>query len=95
MISLFKDLQKLNPIFSVRDKWKFAGILGLMFFASVLEAVGIGAIPLFVAMLMKPSTLSGNQWVGQWFENLPDEPSVQIMLLASLALITFLLLKTI
>jgi ATP-binding cassette, subfamily B, bacterial PglK len=59
----------------------------------LLEAAGIGLIPTFIALVMKPSSLSKNRWVGQWFEGLPDESSVYLVLWASVAFIGFIIFK--
>lgn len=93
MFDLFKDLEKLRPLFSRRDKWKFIILFGMMFFGSLLEAIGIGAIPAFVSLIMKPSSLAEARWVGDLFSGLPDEPSIQIVMWASLALLCFIITK--
>ncbi len=95
MNSFFRDLNKLRPLFSRRDKWKFIILFGLMFLGSLLEAVGIGAVPAFVSLIIKPSSLSEIRWVGDLFTGLPDEPSLQIIFWASLALLLFIIGKNI
>lgn len=95
MVLLLKDLNKLRFLLSRRDKWKFLFLFIFMFGASILEAIGVGIIPFFVALIMKPSALSDNRWIGSWFTGLLDVASVQLVGWASLALITFLLLKNI
>jgi len=95
MQNLLKDLNKLKPLFTMRDRKKFIILFGLMVVASFLEAVGIGAIPLFVSMVMDPSSLAEAPWIGSWFTSLPNEPSVQIVFWASCILFGFIVLKNI
>lgn len=93
MLDLFRDLNKLRPLLSRKDKWKFAILFGLMLLASLLEAAGIGAIPLFVSLVMKPSSLAETPVIGNWFSNLPNEPSISIVFWASAALLGFIIIK--
>jgi ATP-binding cassette subfamily C protein len=93
MRELFRDLNKLRPLFSRKDKKVFIFLLVLMFVGSILEAIGIGIIPAFVSLIMKPSSLSNNQWIGHWFPEMPDEPTFTIMLWASGLFFLFVVLK--
>lgn len=94
MHSLFNELSQLQPLFSKKDKLRYLFLFVLMFLASVLEAIGVGAIPMFVALLQKPSDLSKAPMVGEIFVYLPDEPSYNIVFFASLALFSFITLKS-
>ncbi|MFW2439059.1 MAG: ABC transporter ATP-binding protein [Arenicellales bacterium] len=71
----------------------FVILFGLMLMGSLLEAAGIGAVPAFVSLIMKPSSLSEYPWIGKWLSGLPDEPSVHIIFWASLLLLGFIILK--
>ena len=93
MRGLLKDVNKLRPLISKKDKRKLVALLGLMFLGSVLEAVGIGAIPAYVSLVMNPSSLAEIPWVGHWFTGLPDEISVDLLLWASGLLLGFIVLK--
>jgi len=90
----FNDIILLQPLLSKQDKWKFVMMLGLVIITSFLEAVGIGVIPLFISVLMNPALLAENQWVGPWFSELPEVPSLQVALWASAAMIIFIILKS-
>ncbi|MCD6585918.1 MAG: ABC transporter ATP-binding protein, partial [Desulfobacteraceae bacterium] len=92
---MLKDLNTLRFLLSRRDKRKFLFLFVSMIGASILEAIGVGIIPFFVAMIMKPSALSENRWIGIWCTGLPNVPSVQLVGWASLTLVTFLFLKNI
>jgi ATP-binding cassette subfamily C protein len=94
MISLFKDLKQLRPLLTKRDMWKFVILMGLMFCASLFEVIGVGAIPMYATVLMKPSNLAEIRWVGAWFAGLPSEPNREIALWASLLLILLMVIKS-
>ncbi|MDM8553378.1 ABC transporter ATP-binding protein [Desulfococcaceae bacterium HSG7] len=85
----------MRALLTRRDKWKLVFLLGLMLLGSILEAAGIGAIPAFITLITKPSVLMENRWVGEWFSNLPNEPSVPLMLWASCAMFGFIVFKNI
>ena len=93
MRSLIKDLSELQPLFSKKDKLRYLFLLLLMIFASLFEAVSVGAIPVFIALLQKPSELVKAPFVGQMFAYLPDEPSSTFVFAASCALIAFIIIK--
>ena len=93
MSSLIKDLSQLRPLFSRKDKLEYILLLMLMFGASALEAVSVGAVPLFISLLQKPSEFSEAPLMGRFFFNLPDEPSSNIILVSSLLLILFIVIK--
>ena len=95
MFRFYNDLNKLRPLFTRRDKWNFVVLLVLMFIGAFFEAVGIGVVPAFVALLMKPSSLAQNKYIGDWFSGLPDEPTLQIILWASALFFGFILLKNV
>ena len=93
MKEFINDLLKLKVLMSQKDKVNFVIMLFLVIITSILEAVGIGIIPLFVTTLMSPSTLSENQWIGHWFVNIPDLPSEQIAIWASAIMVVFIIIK--
>jgi ABC-type multidrug transport system fused ATPase/permease subunit len=93
MLDLFRDLNSLSSLLTRRDKWRFVILLGLMFLASFFEAAGLAMIPAFITLVIKPSALSENRWVGEWFVGLPDKSSVHLMLWASGAFLVFLVFK--
>jgi ATP-binding cassette subfamily C protein len=93
MIELLRDLARLRPLFSAKDLRKFLLLFALMIAGAVLEAAGIGAIPAFVTLVMRPSALSEIQYVGQWFMGLPDQITMPIFLWAAAGLLVFVILK--
>lgn len=92
-MNFFKDIYKLRPLLDKQDKWRIIFLLGLMFLSSLLEAASLGLIPVFVTIIMRPSTLGNYPWVGQWFIDLPNEPTLDILIFASITLFSFIALK--
>jgi len=54
---MIEQLNKLRPLFSRRDKLQYGGLLVLMAIGSVLEVVGIGAVPAFISTLATPEAV--------------------------------------
>lgn len=73
--------------------WKFGMLLILILCASFAEAVGVAVIPLFVAVVIAPSQLADNVWVGHWFRNSPDQPSLEMTIWAACILLGFMVVK--
>ena len=92
MLSLLEDLKRLRPLISKRGKWTFALLFALMVAASFLEAVGLAALPGYVALVTRPSLITESR-VGSWLPPLPDKPSLPLMAVASVVLIGFIVAK--
>ena len=90
---MLSDLKKLSRLITKRDKWKLIILIMLMVIAALLESVGIGIIPVFIRFLVQPSTLTTNEFLAAWLGELPDEPTLKLVVLASLALLSFIILK--
>lgn len=93
MIELLRDLARLRPLFSAKDLRKFLLLFVLMITGAVLEAAGIGAIPAFVTLVMRPSALAELEYVGKWFPELPDQITMPLFLWAAAGLLAFVILK--
>ncbi|RJP84249.1 MAG: ABC transporter ATP-binding protein [Desulfobacteraceae bacterium] len=93
MYALFKEFAKLRSLLTRQDKWRLVSLLFLMFIGSILEALGIGAIPAFVTLITKPSAILEYPWVGKWFSVFSDEPSATLLIWASIALVGFIVFK--
>src|SRR5438105_3487805 len=48
-------IRKLRNLLSPREQWQAVALLGMMLFGAVLEMLGVGAIPAFVALLSDPT----------------------------------------
>ena len=70
----------------------FALLFVLMGVGSFLEAVGLAALPGYVALVTKPSMITDSR-LGPWLPSLPDKPSLAIVAVASVALIGFIIIK--
>lgn len=55
--------QKITYLIGGRARVKFSILLALMIVNSLLEMVGIGAIPLFIVMISNPDMLLQNRWI--------------------------------
>lgn len=95
MFDFLADLNLLRPYIARRDKWKFVILLGLMLVAACLELVGLGAIPLFLGLLLDPSKLAALPHIGGWFEGLPTQPTAPLIVWASFGLLGVYLIKNI
>ncbi|MFC1775861.1 ABC transporter ATP-binding protein [Pseudomonadota bacterium] len=95
MFELLQDLKKLRPLLSRKGKWKFILLFALMLLGSILEAAGIGAVPAFVTLVMKPSALAEIKWIGGWFSGMPDEITTSLLFWASIALFSFVVVKNV
>ena len=93
MHSLIKDLNELRPLFSKQDKLRYLLLLLLMFGASFLEAISVGAVPLFISLLQKPAKFAEAPLIGQLISNFSDKPSPKVILISSFLLVTFIVLK--
>lgn len=94
MPDLLKDLKNLRPLLTRRDERQFVLLLALMFLGAMLEALGIGAIPVFVSLIVKPASLAEIPWIGGWFSDYPQDPDLQLIIWASVALFAFIVLKS-
>ena len=91
---LIGDITRLRVLFYPKDKLRFSVMFVLMLAGSMLEAVGIGVIPGFVAFLMQPASLARFTWLGDWTASLPETPTTQLMLWAALLLVGFMVVKS-
>lgn len=73
--------------------WKFGILLILILCASFAEAAGVAVVPLFVVIVIEPSRLADNAWVGHWFKDLPDQPSLEMTIWAACILLGLMVLK--
>lgn len=93
MLNLLRDINKLWSLLESSDRWKFALLFALMALGATLEALSIGAVPAFVSVIMKPSSLSAYRWAGEWLPALPDVPTINIVLSASAVFLALIILK--
>lgn len=64
-----------------------------MTLGAILEAISLGAVPAFVSVIMKPSSLCGCPWIGEWPPALADSPTVNIVAWSSVAFFILIIVK--
>ena len=87
--------KKLTALFSRRDKLNFAGLLGLMIVGSLLDTVGVGAIPAFVAALAMPEQVMQYPIAASVLDMLGITTAQQLVIWGSVGLIVVYLLKNV
>lgn len=95
MPEIFNDLKKINRILSRKDRIRFVLLFCLMLAGSVLEAVGVGLIPAFMAFVMSPASVADHGWIPRFAlpVALPEKITRDLLLIASLVLVIFTILK--
>ena len=91
---MLSDLKSILSLLTTRERWKLALLFVLMLIAALLEAVGVGAVPLFVAFLMEPSKLSDHAILSKWLPELPSVVTTDLVIWGSLILFSFILFKS-
>lgn len=92
---MLSDFKKLSTLLTKREKLKFVILLVLMIIAALFEAASVGAIPVFVAFLIRPSSINEISNFIHWLPTFPDTPEIDQVIWASVILLTFILLKII
>lgn len=95
MKTLFQEILSLRIFFTQRDAVRYGILLGLMFCGAFLESVGISAVPAFVTMILDPSALSENRWIGPWIPELPSKSNADLVMWASVGLLVVIFGKNI
>jgi ATP-binding cassette, subfamily B, bacterial PglK len=86
-------LSKLWRLFNRREKIKSVGLVFLMVISAIMEMVGIGAIPAFILVVASPDKLFLHPISGPVLEWLGIESSRQLLVVGSVGLIGFFVLK--
>ena len=90
---MIKDLKSILSLLTRRERWKLALLFVLMLLAALFEAVGVGAVPLFVAFLMEPSKLSNHAILSRWIPELPNVVTTDLVIWGALILLASSCLK--
>lgn len=90
---MINDLRQICLLLNKQEKIKLGLIFGLMLMAAAMEATAIGAVPAYVAFLMDPSSLHKIEWFNRVLPELPKAPDAKLAIMASLALLSFILIK--
>jgi ATP-binding cassette subfamily C protein len=86
-------IRKLIYILPKGDPLKLFILFILMMFAAVLEVVGIGMIPAFVAIVASPDKILGIEWLQPFFELLNISSSRDLLLWGGAALVGIFIIK--
>ncbi|MGB4205603.1 MAG: ABC transporter ATP-binding protein [Bacteroidales bacterium] len=89
------EYQKLRRLFSRSDKIKLVIIFILMMIAAVLEVVGIGVVPAFVAVVAQPKHVMEHKYAGPVIQFLNITNQRQLLIYMSIGLIGIFLIKNI
>ena len=87
------QLNRLRPLFSRRDKLLYLSLLGLMAIGALLEVLGIGVLPAFVAVLAIPEKVAKYPPVDRLIDHLGISLGPQLLMLGSVALLIVFILK--
>ncbi len=88
-----KSLRKLYQLFSRREKIKAIGMFVLMTFSALAEMVGIGAVPAFILIVASPEKVMTHPISGAIVGWLGIETGRELLVVGSVGLIAFFLLK--
>jgi ATP-binding cassette, subfamily B, bacterial PglK len=88
-----QSLRKLYQLFSRREKIKAAGLFVLMTMSALAEMVGIGAVPAFILIVASPYKVMTHPISGAIVGWLGIETDRQLLVVGSVGLIAFFLLK--
>lgn len=89
------EYQKLRRLFSRNDKIKLVIIFCLMMIAAVLEVIGIGIIPAFVAVVANPQKVMEHKYAGSVVKFLNIKNSRELLIFMSIGLISIFLIKNV
>jgi ATP-binding cassette, subfamily B, bacterial PglK len=92
-LKLRDSLGKLRYIFDRPDKINFSLLFILMGLASLLEVIGIGAIPVYIAIVTNPDSIRNIPVIQSFSEQIKLLSSEQLLLWGSVILIGIFLIK--
>ncbi|MEX0686528.1 MAG: ABC transporter ATP-binding protein [Balneolales bacterium] len=92
---MLESYKKFFSLFSAVDKTQGLLLFGLMFIGALLEVVGIGAIPVFVAVVADPDKIMQYDFVASTLQTYGITTSDQLLVSGAVALIVIYLVKNI
>jgi len=90
---MIKRVLAVGALFSRRDKLKYMILLALMSGGALLDVVGIGAVPAFVAALAVPDKVRAFPAAGSVLDYLDIQTPQQMVIWGALALIVIFVIK--
>ncbi len=93
MREIWRELLRLRPYFSRKDKMGYLTLLFLMLLGALLDVIGIGAVPAFVAVLAVPEAVMQYEWIADWFEYWGLRPGPRLVTYGAITLLLIYILK--
>ena len=87
------EYQKLRRLFTRGDKIKLLMLFAMMMGAAVLEIMGIGMIPAFVAIVANPQRVLEHERFGSLFQQLNITSARELLIYGGIALIGIFIVK--
>ncbi len=91
---MLRQLNKLRPLFSRRDKTKYLGMLVLMGFGALLEVAGISAVPAFIATLAAPEQVREFPYADRVLDFLGIDTATELVVWGAVGLIIVFAIRT-
>lgn len=92
---MIESLKKIYSLFPGKDRFKLMVLFGMMMFASVLEVLGIGIIPMFVVAVAKPENILQYPVVGDWLASAGINTSEELVVYGAILLIGVYIFKNV
>ena len=92
-MELLRNLNKLRVLIARRDKLQYLFLVFLTFVASLLEGIGVGAVPACVAVITDPDQLRGVNLPDSIIRHIPETPSISFIAWTSFVLIMIFVVK--
>src|SRR5690348_10180599 len=86
-------IRRMRQLLSRREQWQAVVLLGMMLFGAILEMLGVGAIPAFVALLSDPTRAHRFTVARQLMSHLPPLTQTQLALGGAIALLVIYVVK--
>lgn len=92
---MIDSLRKLRALLTRRDQWRFGVLLITMVIGAVLEVVGVGAIPVFVAMVVEPERVMAHPLAARLLRSFDLSAPRELLVWGSVALLVLFTFRTI
>lgn len=93
MIKIFREINRLRPYFGKEEKFRYILLFLGINLGALLDVIGIGVIPGFVALLAAPEQFTEYPFMQSLLDNLGLEPGLELILYGSLFLVGVFIVK--
>lgn len=94
-MKILYEIRSLNPYFTRREKLNLVILLILMILGALIDVFGIGAIPVFVAIMAVPDEIMKYDLLARIFEYYNLTPGSELVTIGALILLVIYILKNI